>query len=307
MLAGMLVSLCSCGIEDLTKQTRDQVIESNQKQSQLLDKTGDLDTKTGDLDDKLGQLIQQTQSLNDLTKQLLSGIDITDDGVHLQILTLSLQSLTNSANTVVLNPPSLMLPYAQKFAQTATSDEIIQIFYTYITDAQKGVTATDARNHDRYVSLQAAAAIAAFAPQAQVVEIFNNQVVNPGQYVDAAYKFGAARFSFIEEWLFGVLIDAGQTPSANVATLKAASDYFAQMKFLAKTSYVAQLQLQVAQVLPGDNAGTYNDINWTVDPKDLKTQGQLAYNRFTDAAAGLSATDRKNPVVQQELQSFLSN
>ncbi len=299
MLAFSMLTLSSCGIQGVTEQTRDQVIQTNAKEAQLLD-------KTSDLDDKTSQLIAQTQSLNALTQQLVNQMGVTNDGVHLQILTLSLQSLTNPANTAVLNPPSLMLPYAEKFAETATPDELLQVVYTYILDAQQGATATDMRYHDRYVSLQAAAAIAAFAPQDKVAAIFQTQVTGAGRYIDASYELGAARYNFIEEWLFDVITDASQTPSANVAILQQAAAYYSQMKYLATSPFVAHLQVHAPQVLPGDQAGQYNDITWSVSLSDLQGQGRHAYNRFTDPHSGMSATDLKNPQVQQLLQSFLN-
>jgi len=319
---GILTLLGACGIQKTAEdthhevqqtnvqmgQTLREIMKTNEQMAQMLaelkvlkEKTTIAGDNTADVAKTTKQLEALTEKVRGLTADLVKGMSKTNDGVELQTLTLALQGLTAPANTQVLTPPASMLPYAKKFGEHASSEELLQVVYTFLSNAKYGIEDKDANSRARLVALRAASAVAAFASDAQVGEILKRQIDAGGEYVNAAYEFGAVRFDFIKGFLIDPLISSEKTPTVNPAILKKASEYFQSLKTLAVLPYASKMIVTVPALIAGDTAGEFVDYTVAVNADDLQALANKAKRRFND---GLSATDKSRADVQTWLKVF---
>ncbi len=202
-----------CGIQTATEDTRDLVRNSNVTQTAILDG------------------INKTL---DATNQMRGS-------VHLQILTLALQNMTAAENTVFLNPPTLMMPYAEAFAAEATPDELAKASYvllnTALLPAQGEETAQ--QKQTRIVSYAAFITLAGLTAKPKFDELLSTQIDKGGRYIDVAGAMAAARYGFLRDVLFNPLVQRSQTLTKG--SLAEAVDRFDAMKALVTLPYAAKL------------------------------------------------------------------
>src|SRR5258708_7459702 len=98
-LVAALSVMTGCGLSKVAEETRDQVKQSNDTQKDLLD--------------QIKKTEAETERVRKLTQDLVAGMNRTNQGVHLQILTQALQGLLSKDNTDLLTPPLRMMPFAQ--------------------------------------------------------------------------------------------------------------------------------------------------------------------------------------------------
>jgi hypothetical protein len=271
-LAGMLC-FSGCGIQSTTEQTRDEVIKSNVTQNALLD---------------------HMKSVDALTSRLLDGISKTNDAVHLQVLTVSLQNLFDPLNTSVLFPPTRMMPYAETFAKEASEEEITKMAYLLIQDASQGSTATTPEEQakdelQRRVRLTGMGLICAFIPDAKWASILKTQIDERQRYETTAYAMAAARFNFIRDFFYNPLISMDRV---NQGSLKDTSEWFGRLKSLATANYLNSIVLDIP------NLGEHDTIALD-DFKRLAQDGRDKVLSLPDFA--------KSPGGQKLLQVFEVN
>ncbi|MCC6276455.1 MAG: hypothetical protein IT289_00920 [Oligoflexia bacterium] len=139
----------------------------------------------------------------------------TNEAVRLQKLALSLDRMFSDQNTDIMTPPpSGMLSGAKKFAEFATSQELIEQVYAWLLEINEQVPdeslrvngsfpkevvqRVDFQKMQRLVAIQA---VAGFTPDFKVREIVDVQIQSGGVYQEAAYTFLAARGFFIADYL----------------------------------------------------------------------------------------------------------
>ena len=266
------VALSGCGIEQATKDTLAEVRKSNGTQDSLLGTSGRLEGLTG---------------------QLVTGMNITNNGVHAQTLEHALSGLIAPHNTEVLTPPARMMPFASSFTKEATASEIIQTFHAYLTDAKRGIPtlrAGEVQNADtlrirsRNVSLTAAGLIAAFTPKEKFEEILNTQIIKNDRYLDTAYAFALCRYEVTRDWFFDAIVV--NTETLNLGALRTAVSYYKSMKSVAILPYADKLTFKVPQFRPQADpmtgAITYVTATFALDRAELLRKAEEAATRFND-------------------------
>jgi hypothetical protein len=287
----VLISLVGCGITKLAEETRDQVTHTNDQ----------LNTSN----DKQTQLLEATRKLQELTTQLITGMQTTNNAVHLQVLTVSLQELLAPANTEVLVPPVRMFPYAETFAKEASPDEIIQIFHVFLADAILGGTSAkpnaegkfdpnDIRLTSRRISLAAGSVIAAFIPEDKFKQILINQIDKGGRFADTTYVLANVRYDYLKQYFLGSILEKSET--VNIGSVRTAVGYFNSMKLISRLAYADKIKLHVPSfVTDPNNAQNLLDLDQKLDSSaDFSGIGRKAIRRFNrDAAlkAQLETTD----------------
>jgi hypothetical protein len=230
---GLVFFFSGCGIQSTAEQTRDEVIKSNVTQGRLLD-----------------------------------GINKTNNAVHRFALATALHNLFDPLNTVVLFPPTRMMPFAEDFAKEATEEEITKLSYDLIQDASQGSTATTPEEQakdemDRRARLTGMGLIAAFIPDDKWAKILKTQVDGKGRFESTVYSMAAARFGFIRDFLYNPLIDLGRP---NQGSLNDTAEWFGRMKSIATASYVSSIVLDIPNLAEHDEVSL-------ADLKRLADQG----------------------------------
>ncbi len=265
-----------CGLQKIASDTRDGVTASNQKQQELLD--------------EIRKTNSETERLRVLTQQLVEGMNRTNAGVHLQILTQALQGLLSADATALLMPPLRMMPYAEVFAKEASADELIQLVYSLLTEVLRGFDSTetgDKRIRPRMVALTAASALSAFTPAAKTEEILTTHIQNRGRFEDTAYLFGLCRYNFIRDYFLKPVL-GGTT--VNIDSLRKVVAEFNSLKSLAGRSYADRFRATFPQLVEVNGTPrTYQDLVDSLKQPELVGLARAAVRRFQDSATGLSA------------------
>ncbi len=233
----------------------------------------------------LEKMVGTTDDMKQETIKLNAGMTKTNNAIHLQVLTVALQQMTATENTEQLVPPARMMPPAFVFTEEATAHEILETFHTFWIDAVHGGTSTkdkpnavEARLKSRQISRTAAAAIAAFTPQAKFNEIIKTQVAEKGRYEGTAYALAASRFEFIRDYMFEPTINRARSGELNLSLVSAAVDYYNLMKQIALYDFVDRMDFKIdnlTEVLdPDTNVTTLEAVQIKVTPDELRNSGR---------------------------------
>lgn len=237
------------------------------------------------------------EETRDETKAMNKKMDVTNNGVHLQILGLALQDLLSPESTDNLESvtvPMAMMRGAKTFADEATPLELIETFYTFYKDMLLGLnegadvlTPENLRLHQRYVSRMAGSLIAAWASDEKFEAIMREQIEEKGRYEFAAYTFAYARYDALKHYFFH---DVSSGTGGNVASLREAVRYFKSMRAVATKPYADKFHLKMpkwqllTEVSKSEPLNPPN-VEEVLKPNELPKQGKNAYN-FYKAALG---------------------
>jgi len=257
----LVASVSGCGVQQTMQSTLDSLNNSNALQAELL---------------------AAEQQIIALNQQIA---DSTSDMLHSQTLAVALTGMFDPNNTAQLTPPTLMIPYAQSFAQEATEQELLQTCDLMRQDAESGGGVSTI--HSRSVDLTAIGLIGGLAQEAKADSIFTDEVENHGQYEEVTYLIGEGRYMFIRDGLFKPLVETAQV--YNIGTLQAAAQAFASMKYIKNLPYSNLFKIQVSG-LP---------VNDQFDPSEVVSLGAEAKQTFTQKldSATLQTTDAKNALA----------
>jgi hypothetical protein len=253
-----LVYLAGCGLA-----------ESAEKANLLVQESNDIQLK----------LLEESRQMSELTKKMAQG-------VHDQSLAISLESMLKPENTVILDPPFRMIPYARAFGAEATTTELIEIADILYKEAKFG---DDGETRIRQVSLVALTALAGMAPQAKMEAILKEQVEAAGLYEEAAYVFSAGRYNFIRDYL--LLLQLESSSFLNLFQLKDAVEQFEAIKFLARSPLVDLFKIQIESL----------DVDVAIDPTELPALGKKAVRHFQKK---MSPAIYQSPQAQALLKKF---
>jgi len=266
-LATSIFLVSGCGLERLARETKNEVVVSNQTQRDLLE--------------YMRKTHMLTEQLRDLTTKM-------EQGVHLQILTVSLEQMFNPTNTAVLAPPTRMMPYAESFAKEATEDELIRIIHVLWQDAYSKPKYLKESGQTSLVGLST---IAALTPEAKARNILHLQIEERGRFEDAAYVFALARYAFTRDYLFHSTIEGMKY--LNKGALRDCTQHFSVMKYLSELPYADRFELNLPSL----------DIEEKLDPKELRLLARKAKRRFEN---GLDQQTLGTVEVQELLKTFES-
>jgi len=251
----------------------------------------------------------------DETKAMNKKMDVTNNGVHLQILGIALQELLspkftdNLENTKV---PTDMMRYAKIFTDEASPTEIIEAYYTFYKDMLLGYnenvevnTVESLRLHQRYISYVAGGLIAAMMSDEKFETILREQIEAGGTYEFAAYTLAYQRYDALQGYF---LHDMASGSDANVSSLRKAVGYYRSIKALARKPYASKFKLLLPKftlatmVVKGE---PLNPDDWTAEfsSSDATQKGDHAYQFFQ---AKLDAGALANPEIKA-LMSELSS
>ncbi len=251
-------------------------------------------------------LVDTTKEMKEQTTKLNKGMDKTNDAVHRQVLVISLQQLTAPENTESLHTPARMLPFANTFAEEATTEELIKEFHTLWTDVQFGgettnvpATPEDVRLKSRNVAYRAASAIAAMTTDEKFAEIVRTNIVMQSRFEETAYAFALCRYEFTSEYLFKPVVE--KTKKLNLDALRKAVGYYRSMKTVAQSPYTAQMSFDIASFK--------EEVQ---DGKKVVVDAKIEFNDGERSAKAKSAARRfkrelsKSTLALPETQSLLN-
>lgn len=231
-------------------------------------------------EDTLDQVKQTNEKIEDTNNKM----DITNAAIHNQTLAVALNSLLAAENTEVLTPPTDLIPFAEKFTEEATSEELIETFHLLYTSVIKGFESEpsgDKKLKRRQVRLTAASALAALAPAEKVNEIFQAQINEEGEYLDSTFVFALCRYNFTRDFLLKPLLDKGRTPTLKL--LKLAHEHFLTVKGIAGASYVDYLKVTIPEfVVTNQENGRMEALEDAVNPTEHRSLGRVAVRKFDD-------------------------
>lgn len=122
-----------------------------------------------------------------------------------QKLAITLEMMLRPENTRDLEPIALgMMGGAEKFAEAATTDDLIKFTYVLlqqIRDERPTTGNEDYYDHDKMIKFSQIVTLAGLAPEKKVDQIIEEQILNGGQYNKEAYAFLMARAFFLGTYL----------------------------------------------------------------------------------------------------------
>ncbi len=222
--------------------------------------------------------------IEDATKQTLAQVqqsNLTQSAIllaaHRQTLNTAYTNMLSPDNTLFLNPPTQMMPFAQTFADEATADELVQVEYVLLNTVQLPAqgTETAAQTQDRMVSFAAFTTLAGLTQKPKFDALLSQQVEQGGRYYDTVSSMAAARYSFILNVLFTPLVERSTT--LTVGSLQEAVTRFNAMRALVYLPYASQMTLV--------NPNTKGKI--AIDP--VSAFRNLGLNAIDDFQSGLDA------------------
>lgn len=233
-----LAFLGGCGIQTATEDTRDLVKTSNGVQ-----------------------------------ENILAGIERTLESTHeLKSLT-ALQNMTAPENTVFLDPPVQMMPFAEIFVETTSEINLTKASYVLLSTAMLPVqNPTPEQTRQQEVAFAAFRAVSGLMPDAKMQTILNNEVIRGGRYQNTAVMMVAARYVFIRDVLINTILDG--KGKLNVGSLKEVAKRFASLKALAALPFAPKAPLEVP--------ATYKDKLGLDSVEKLKLLGEKAIDSFKE-------------------------
>ncbi len=217
----------------------------------------------------------------------------TGNAVHLQVLTVALQEMLAPVNTESLTPPARMFPYGDTFSKEATSDEITEVYHTFLADVKLGgstgrpnPTAKDMRLDGRKISLAVGGVISSFIPHDKLVQIMDAQIHRGGRYEDTAYVILLTRYTYLRDFFLASVVEKSER--VNLDSVRKAAEYFTEIKFIAQLSYVDRIKLHIPQFVPVINdlnpdpstTTVFEDLDISVNPTEYKLLARKAIRRF---------------------------
>lgn len=203
------------------------------------------------------QIPDKMNQTNSKMESMLDAMKTTNKGVHDQSLLIPLENLLKEENYDTLAPvPFKLMPYGKKFAEAATSEELVELTYLWLKEVDEALPAKDIDettgeelpynkkqiqriNTQKIAKLTALQIIAGFAPQATVQEMIQNYVVGGTleggrRFEETTYSFLMLRTMFIRDILLKESILSKSVD--NVGKLEEA------MKYIKKIDAIARLR-----------------------------------------------------------------
>lgn len=198
-------------------------------------------------------------------KRMLDEMKTTNKGVHDQSLLLPLENLIKEENHDTLSPvPFKLMPFGKKFAESANSEELIELTYLWLKEVDEALPAKDIDettgeevpytkkqvqkiNTQKLAKLTALQVIAGFTPQETVQEIISNYIIAHNReggrrFEETAYSFLMLRTMFIRDVLLKESILA--TSIDNVGKLEEAMKYIKKLDAIARLRFSERIQFK---------------------------------------------------------------
>ncbi|WP_374029539.1 hypothetical protein [Bdellovibrio bacteriovorus] len=219
------------------------------------------------------QVPGKMDQMNANMKKMMDEMQTTNKGVHDQSLLIPMENLLKEENHDTLAPvPFKLMPFGKKFAEAATSEELIELTYLWLKEVDEAMPAKDVDDDGNEVAytkkqiqkintyklakLTALQVIAGFTPQDTVQEIIQHYVVSNykdggRRFEDTAYAFLMLRTMFIRDVLLKESILS--TSIDNVGKLEEAMKYIKKIDAIARLRFSEKIQFKSRGLV--DNSG----------------------------------------------------
>ena len=151
------------------------------------------------------EVMKATTSMPKKMDTMVDGMNTTNEAVRLQKLGIAIQNLFAKENTEYQRPPLRMMTWGKLVAETATTDELLQLTELWTSEIQD-TTPNDFESDSEKSSLDnqklarknAILITAGFVPQKTIEKIVAEQLINAdGSMTEAANQLVAARAIFL--------------------------------------------------------------------------------------------------------------
>lgn len=257
--------LAGCGLEDTTKATLSAVDKTNETSTNIYEQVKRTADLTGDLKEILGS---------------------TEDRLHAQTLMFAYQGLRAPENTKFLNPPLLLMPYAETFSKEATQLELSRFMHLLAMDVK--FSPVEAKE-SRLVSLVILSALAAFTPAEKFQNILRTEIDHHGVYEESAILFALGRYIFIRDYF--VQLPLERAAILYKSQLKETISHFTQLSVISHLPYVSSLQIEIPDL----------ELTLKVDPSQWAKFAKDTKDLFL---AKMPKEELSNEEVQAHLNLF---
>lgn len=221
------------------------------------------------------------------------------NGIHGQELLIPLENMIKAETIEYLYPvPTALMPYAKKFAEVASSQELVELTYLWLKHINEIAPLSEIDKEGKPIDLSiekmnafrkqrigkalALAAIAGFTPQQTVEGMVSEHVLSGSRHRKTALKFMALRAYFIKEILLErslleELID-------EVGKLEDSIKYMQQLEYLISLPYAKLIAVRTT----GLSEVSAEDIVFQMDNNKIKSIASLWSKIKTKAELNLS-------------------
>ena len=241
----------------------------------------------------LVKMPEKMDKMKDLTAGMSDKMDGTNENIRLQKLLLTTAEFSKSENFDKLFPiPTGILVPAQKFAESATVDELVKFTYLQlqyvdkITPADRvdingnklALTAPEQWNFtlQKATMLQALKAVAGFIPDQVVQQMVDAEIKGRGRFQNTALQILAMRSDFISNVLLGQsALDTEEAGFETIGRAKEAVRYQEQVEYILDLPFRKYIMVQTNGITPPANYK--GDVgNYKFDLSDAKNVKILA-------------------------------
>jgi len=210
------------------------------------------------------QVPEKMDQTNANMRKMLDEMKTTNKGVHDQSLLIPLENLIKEENHDSLSPvPFKLMPYGKKFAEAATSEELIELTYLWLKEVDESLPAKEINekgeevpythkqvqkiNTQKLAKLTALQVIAGFTPQEVVQEMIHNYIIGGDyeggrRFEETAYSFLMLRTIFIRDVLLKESVLA--TSMDNIGKLEEAMKYAKKVDAIARLRFADKIQFK---------------------------------------------------------------
>ncbi len=176
-----------------------------------------------DIDNARKAMTAATGIPNDMGK-MNAQMAVTNDAIHKQTLLLAITEMSKPQNYEKVEPvPTALMPAAQTFAETATTHELVELFYVWIKEIEEVSPLPNTANipdangqyapydftlaefntirKEKIGKLNALAAIAGFIPDTKVDAIINEVILESDRFQKTGLQILGLRAYFITQIL----------------------------------------------------------------------------------------------------------
>nr|BFD58120.1 hypothetical protein CKG001_02270 [Bdellovibrio sp. CKG001] len=263
--------------------------------------------------DSTKQIPEKMNQTNSKMDGMLDAMKTTNKGVHDQSLLIPLENLLKEENYDTLAPvPFKLMPFGKKFAEAATSEELVELTYLWLKEVDeampaKGIDETTGEelpysktqiqriNTQKIAKLTALQIIAGFTPQSVVQEMIQNYVIGGSieggrRFEETTYSFLMMRTMFIRDVLLKESILSKSID--NVGKLEEAMKYIKKIDAIARLRFHDKIQFKSRGLVGFDGRQL---------PAD--EQPQEKFNRSTARRLWESLYDKASAQMKLEVRS----
>lgn len=278
----------------------------------------------------MNKMPKQTQEMSDK-------MDDTNEGIRLQKLFLAMEGLNKYENQQLILPlPTGLLAFGKKFAENATSSELVELTYNWISEIEeiipingldKNSDMTELTEADlNKIRLQKTARlyslmiIAGFAQEEKVDEIIKTEIRGYGRFQQYALNFLGLRAYFLREVMLktSLKIDSSSDKTlSNSGMMNTALHFLTQLDKISKLPFADQVGFNINEKYYNMiSVKDYQDAEGRKKTADMwklalekALTGQQSYQTQTAVQVNSLGSSRDEEIARQDkaIQSMKSH